>query len=173
VQVFGQAELVARLESGGAHFSHLISIGNPGRGIGRPDTAVPRIFRRRFQSILRLAFYDVEEKRHLGPLRPRRIPRRSDVRKIIRFYGRTSSMATGYTIHCWQGVSRSTAVALGVLYLMTGSEKEAGEILRRIRPEAWPHQKIVRYFDELLGCNLADVADTFRQAGLEELPPAE
>ena len=98
VQVFGQPELVAHLEAGGQHNSHCISIGNPGRGVNRPDTVIPGIIRTTFKDILRLAFYDVEEKRLLGKMRPKRIPKRSDVHKVIRFFRRTANQATGYTI---------------------------------------------------------------------------
>jgi predicted protein tyrosine phosphatase len=169
VQIFGQHELVERLTSGGWHYSHGISIGNPGRGFGRPDTVEPPELRRHFRRVLRLAFYDVENVNQLGTMRPRRVPRRSDVRRVIRFFRRTRAEADGYTLHCWGGVSRSTAVGLGLLYLLTGSEREAGDILRRIRPEAGPHRAIVRYFDELLGCRLGPVADAIRAEKLEKM----
>jgi predicted protein tyrosine phosphatase len=188
VQIFGQRELVDHLAAGGRHYSHCISIGNPGRGFGRPDTTEPPELRRHFRRILRLAFYDVENRSQLGTMRPRRVPRRSDVRRVIRFFRRTREQATGYTLHCWGGVSRSPAMALGVLYLLTGSEDEAGQLLRRLRPDAAPHRMIVEYFDELLGCRLAAVSDAIRaehiqrmrrqldlsaDALLEELPGAE
>lgn len=169
VQIFGQLELLDRLETGGGHYSHCISIGNPGRGFGRPDTVEPPGLRRHFRRVLRLAFYDVETTDQLGAMRPRRVPRRSDVRRVIRFFRRTRGAADGYTLHCWGGVSRSTAVGLGLLYLITGSEQEAGGILRRIRPEAGPHRAIVRYFDELLGCRLTPVSDALRAEKLEKM----
>jgi protein-tyrosine phosphatase len=124
VQVFGQRELVEHLESGGRQYSHCISIGNPGRGFGRPDT-----------------------------MRPRRIPRTSDIRRVIRFFRRTRRRATGCTLHCWGGVSRSPPVALGIRYLISGSETTSADILRRIRPDAAPHQGIFRHFEELPGAD--------------------
>jgi predicted protein tyrosine phosphatase len=92
----------------------------------------------------------------------KRIPRRRDVRRVIRFFRRTRGEASGYTLHCWQGVSRSTAIAIGFLYLITGSEEEAARILVRTRPQARPHQAIVRWFDEELGSNLTAVNDRIR-----------
>ncbi len=169
VQIFGQSELVEHLESGGWHYSHCISIGNPGRRVDRPDTVEPPELRRHFRRILRLAFYDVENVNQLGTMRPRRVPRRSDVRRVIRFVRRTRGEATGYTLHCWRGSSRSPAVALGILYLITGSERKAGEILRRIRPDSAPHQGIVRYFDAELGSNLTAVSEGIRQAWIEKM----
>jgi predicted protein tyrosine phosphatase len=169
VQVFGQRELLDHLAAGGWHYSHCVSIGNPGRGFGRPDTVEPPELRRRFRRVLRLAFYDVEEMRHLGTMRPRRIPRRSDVRRVIRFFRRTRAEADGYTLHCWGGVSRSPAMALGILYLITGSEQEAGAILNRIRPDAGPHQGILRHFDDLLGSRLAVVGAKIRAEHVERM----
>jgi predicted protein tyrosine phosphatase len=130
---------------------------------------MPPAFRRHFRRILRLAFYDVEEMRHLGTMRPRRIPRRSDVRRVIRFFNRTRREADGYTLHCWGGLSRSAAMALGILYLLTGSESEAATTLLRVRPEAGPHRRIVRYFDELLGSNLQTVNDGIHRRRLERM----
>jgi predicted protein tyrosine phosphatase len=169
VQIFGQLELLEHLARGDGHHSHCISIGNPGRGFGRPDTVEPRELRRHFRRVLRLAFYDVESVGQLGAMRPRRVPRRSDVRRVIRFFRRTRGEADGYTLHCWGGVSRSTAVGLGLLYLITGSEREAGDALRRIRPEAGPHRAIVRYFDELLGCRLSPVSDAIRAEKIQKM----
>ena len=170
VQVFGQPELVQHLERGGAHHTHCISIGNPPSlfCIPRPDTRMPPVFRRHFKQILRLAFYDVEEKRHLRPWQfPKRIPRRADVHKAIHFFRQTQGQASGYTIHCWQGISRSTAFALGFLYMLTNSEDEAKRLLQQIRPEAGPHQRIVEWFDDELGCNLSVVNAQIRNERIE------
>jgi predicted protein tyrosine phosphatase len=169
VQVFGQRELLEHLARGGAHPTHCISIGNPGPRRDRPDTVEPPALRRHFRGVLRLAFYDVDALDQLGAMRPRRVPRKSDVRRVIRFVRATRHAADGYAVHCWGGVSRSPAVALGVLFLLWGSEQSAGDMLRRIRPEAGPHQGIVRYFDELLGCRLAPVAAAIRNERLAEM----
>ena len=158
VQVLGQLELEELIRAGGPHYDHLISIGNPRqlfRGHG-PDQQVPALFRRHFRRILRLTFFDAESRRHLAAWQfPKRVPSRRDVRAVIRFYRATCGEATGYTLHCWQGVSRSPAFALGILYMITGSESAAREELARIRPEAGPHQRIVGLFDSELGCRLA------------------
>ncbi|MBA7715417.1 hypothetical protein ES703_124461 [subsurface metagenome] len=100
-------------------------------------------------------------------MRPKRIPNRSDVRRAIKFYRRTRQRTSGYTLHCWRGISRSTAFALGFLYLMTGSENEAKERLQEIRPDAIPLQLIVVYFDLELGCNLSKVNDAIRKERIE------
>ena len=169
IRIFGQPELEAFLNSGGTPHSHLISIGNPRRtfrlrGI---DSRIPDVFRERYRRVLRLEFFDVEERRHLPPGQfPKRVPRKSDVRRVLRFYENTRSFSDGYDIHCWGGISRSTGVALGLLYLETGSEKEAGRLLADIRPQAGPHQKIVGWFDELLGSDLRSANAMLRDARL-------
>ncbi len=172
VQVFGQEELVEHILAGGEHYSHLVSIGNPRRPFQtlKPDTRIPALFRRKFQGILRLDFFDVEQKRHLAKWQfPKRIPRRSDVKRAIRFFRDTKESATGYTIHCWRGVSRSTAFALGFLYMITGSEDEAKRMLQYMRPAAGPHRRIVEWFDAELGSNLVAVNAEIRQERLEHL----
>jgi anti-anti-sigma factor len=166
VQVFGQIELVEHLQAGGRHHTHCISIGNPRSIFSRrgPDNTVPPIIKKGFDKVLRLNFYDVEEKRHLRWRQfPKRIPRRSDVKRLIRFFRATKDHASGYTIHCWQGVSRSTAVALAFLYMMTGSEEQAKSQLQTIRPEAGPHQRLLLWFDQELGTHLNEVAAEMRR----------
>jgi predicted protein tyrosine phosphatase len=171
IQVFGQRELVDHIHSGRAAMSHLVSIGNPGRGIRAEaeDSTMPRDFGGVFQDCLRLEFYDVEHKRHLGPMRPRRIPQRRDVRRAIRFFNCTKDEATGYAIHCWRGVSRSTAIALGYLYLIHGDEQVAVDELKRIRPEADPHPRLVSYFDKILGSDLCSKNDQLREIRFREM----
>jgi len=170
VEVFGQLELVERLEAHKPHYDHLVSIGNPKRlfRAPQPDEVMPVLFKQHFKRILRLEFYDVEEKRHLRPWQiPKKIPSHSDVRKVIKFFQNTKDDASGYTLHCWQGISRSTAFALGILYLITGSETEARETLKRIRPEAGPHQRLVKWFDQELGSHLQVENDRLRRERIE------
>ena len=171
IQIFGQRELVKYIENGNNACSHVVSIGNPG-SIGRQnneDTIMPNIFYKTFDSYLRLEFFDVLKKEHLGPMRPKRIPLKRDVKKAIRFFNKTKDSSNGYVIHCWRGVSRSTAIALGYLYLIHGNEQKAVDELKRIRPEAGPHPGIVNYFDEILGCDLSSKNDQLREIRLREM----
>jgi predicted protein tyrosine phosphatase len=171
VQVFGQRELIDHIHSGGEVASHLVSIGNPGRGVRAEaeDATMPELFQTTFQDYLRLQFYDVEYRRHLGPMRPKRIPLLRDVRRAIRFFNRTKDEATGYTIHCWRGLSRSTAIALGYLYLIHGDDQVAVDELKRIRPEAGPHPRLVSYFDRILGSDLSGKNDQLREIRFREM----
>lgn len=168
VEVLGQLELENRIDE--PHYSHLVSVGNPVSlfTVNRPDTRMPRVFRGRFRGVLRLSFYDVERKGHLGRRQfPRTIPARRHVRRLIRFFNATRATASGYTVHCWQGMSRSPAVALGLLYLITGCEDTAAMILRNICPNAHPNPRIVSLFDRELASNLSEANDAFRQRWLE------
>jgi predicted protein tyrosine phosphatase len=171
IEVLGEDELVRSLESGARHYSHCISIADPAGlpWLGRLGVRVPAVVRSSFRGLLRLEFVDDEREAQMGKTSPARVARRSDVRRAIRFYRRTEARATGYTLHCWQGISRSPAFALGLLYLMTGSERAAARILRLIRPDALPHPGIVRLFDQELGSNLLAVNREIRGLRTREL----
>ena len=56
-------------------------------------------------------------------------------------------------VHCWAGVSRSTAAALTVATVHNpGKEKDLTQRLRDAAPHANPNMRIVRLADDLLGC---------------------
>ncbi len=171
VEVYGETELQERLARGEAHTSALVSIGNPRYPLGRtpPGTFVPPAFRASFPDVLRLGFFDADTKAQLVHMRPRRIALRKDIEKVVRFYEETRGRADGWTVHCWGGLSRSPAVALGLLYLIHGDEEEAGRELRRIRPIARPLQLVVGLFDEILGSRLSEVNDRIRAERIEEM----
>ena len=171
VQIFGQEELERQLRHDLPVGSHLISIGNPRRWWRKAevDEALPSLFRQRFQKVLRLEFFDQLDVEALRPEQPKRIPQFRDVAAVKRFFDQTQATATGYVVHCWAGTSRSPAVALGLLYLIHGSEESAARELMRIRYVARPHAGIVKDWDKLLGSRLADVNDVIREARLEQI----
>lgn len=56
-------------------------------------------------------------------------------------------------IHCFAGVSRSTAAALTVFCAYNqGREEEAARILRARGPHAFPNRRMIALADDLLGC---------------------
>lgn len=65
-------------------------------------------------------------------------------------------------IHCWAGISRSTATAFIALCLWNeGREHDAARALRQAAPHAQPNRRIVHLADQLLrrgGCMNAAVA---------------
>lgn len=58
-------------------------------------------------------------------------------------------------VHCFGGVSRSTAIALSIMVQHLGIDKIeiAIEWLKEIRPQACPNPVITRFADEILGAN--------------------
>lgn len=58
-------------------------------------------------------------------------------------------------IHCYAGVSRSTAMALAILMMFygPGGEVQAVGHLLQLRPQAMPNARIVHEVDILFGCN--------------------
>ena len=170
VQVFGQRELESRIRNHKPVYSHLISIGNPPiNGIRREDSLRVPLFDAVFDEVLRLEFFDAERRRHLPPRAPKRLITHRDVRKVTRFVRRTKAEATGYTVHCWRGVSRSPAVALAVLYILSGDESEAARTLIKIRRQARPLQRAVRLFDRYLRSDLSQQNDVIREERLAEI----
>ena len=66
-------------------------------------------------------------------------------------------------IHCYAGISRSTAAALLVLCCYNrGREREAVHLLRKRAPHAYPNQRMIALADDLLGCGgrLEEAVDT-------------
>jgi len=156
VLIYGENELVDSLESGNFHYSHCISIGNP-------NQEIPEAIKKGFDKILRLEFYDVDSIDVLSEDQEPRIPEQQDAVKVIDFFNSTKDKATGYAVHCWQGVSRSTAVGLGLLFMLGNKEDRLFDIILEIRPEANPHKMLVKFFDNKLGSNLSLIAEKLKE----------
>jgi predicted protein tyrosine phosphatase len=96
---------------------------------------------------LRLYFHDIVQDMdgHVPP-------RAADAERLISFlkdWDRQRPML----IHCWAGISRSTAAAFTALCLLRpqADEEELAWELRKASPSATPNQLIVTLTDELLG----------------------
>jgi predicted protein tyrosine phosphatase len=79
-------------------------------------------------------------------------PKRRDAERLVEFiadWDRKSPLL----IHCWAGISRSTAAAYTALCLLRPDESEAGlaQELREASPSATPNRMIVSQVDEILG----------------------
>jgi predicted protein tyrosine phosphatase len=95
---------------------------------------------------LRLAVDDVSE-----PVQGYVTPGEEDVQKLIDFL-RSWPGDEALLLHCYAGVSRSTAAALIALALNAdGREMEAARVLRDAAPHAQPNSRIVALADRLLG----------------------
>jgi len=96
---------------------------------------------------LKLTFHDISE-----PMEGFSPPQREHVEQIVDFAARWDRRDP-LLIHCWAGISRSTAAALTAMCLLHPNEDEAdlARELRRISPSATPNRLMVTYADELLG----------------------
>jgi len=78
-------------------------------------------------------------------------PSADDVGRLIAF-AREWDRARPMLVHCWAGVSRSTAAAFVVACALSARpERELAQALRRASPSATPNPLIIRHADELLG----------------------
>lgn len=78
-------------------------------------------------------------------------PSAEDVEKLIAL-AREWDRAHPMLVHCWAGVSRSTAAAFVVACALSARpEHELAQALRLASPSATPNLLIVRHADDLLG----------------------
>ena len=122
-------------------------------GVGRvvsllgPDTP-----HRNFDGIvsdshLKLTFHDVVEM-----MDGFSAPKATDAEKLIGFI-ETWDQKKPMLIHCWAGISRSTASAYTALCMLRpkADEEELAFELRAASPSATPNRLIISYTDKLLG----------------------
>ncbi len=152
IQIFGETQLDELLANQEEYFDHCISIGSPGE-------KMLNSIKDNFVSYLRLEFHDIDEKKYLNDI----LPSLSDVEKIINYFNETKDVATGYVIHCHAGVSRSAAVGIALLYMITKSEEKSLQIFYEIKKLALPNKKLIELFDKKLGSNLTIICDLIRK----------
>lgn len=120
--------------------SHVVSL------LG-PDTAHRSFIGIELNNHLKLTFHDI-----VAPSEGFVSPQRGDAERLVAFiegWDRRSPML----IHCWAGISRSTASAFTALCMFRPEESEddlAWE-LRQASPSATPNRLIVHHVDALLG----------------------
>ena len=110
---------------------------------------------------LKLRFHDIAE-----PIPGFLAPQVEHLEALITF-GTAWNKAGPLIIHCYAGVSRSTAAALTILCLYNqGREEEAVQILRERAPHAQPNQLMIAIADRLLRCDgrLVNAVNTFGPA---------
>jgi predicted protein tyrosine phosphatase len=87
-----------------------------------------------------------------------RSPGRNDIQDLLRFSRQiraeqeNSREPLSVYVHCWMGISRSTASAYILLcdWLGEGNETQAAQMIREIRPIAFPNRLMVSYADDIL-----------------------
>lgn len=112
-----------------------------------PDTPHPEFQGLAASQHLRLTFHDVvvDAPGLEGP-KPR------DAERLVEFIGGWDRSAP-MLIHCWAGISRSTAAAYTALCLVrpSQSEFELAAELRNASPSATPNSLIISQVDDILG----------------------
>jgi predicted protein tyrosine phosphatase len=96
---------------------------------------------------LKLFFHDIVQQ--LDGHTP---PTAADAEKMLAFFQSWQREAP-MLIHCWAGISRSTAAAFTALCMLrpTADEEELALELRRASPSATPNRLIVSLADDILG----------------------
>ena len=119
--------------------SHLVSLLDPKSMIETP----PGIVRGRH---LRLSVNDIAEPRE-GLV----LPGESHIREILDFVDGWDQRAP-LLIHCWAGISRSTATAyIALCHLNQGQEYDAAKKMRAAARHAQPNRRLVALADTLMG----------------------
>ena len=115
-------------------------------GLLGPESAHPELGLAQ-KNHLKLTFHDIIE-----PLEGMQAPMRDHVEKIIDFV-EDWDQSGPLLIHCWAGISRSTASAFTAMCLLNPQEDEF-ELARELRthsPVATPNRRMVGFADDLLG----------------------
>ncbi len=120
--------------------SHLVTLATLGSTVERPAAIRP-------EHHLRVGFSDI-----VAPLEGHLPPGEAHVRSVLDFvsvWPRERPMV----IHCYAGISRSTAAAYAVACALRPSVDEAdlAQELRRLAPSATPNRLLVEIADRLLG----------------------
>ncbi len=125
-----------------AKVSHLVTLINGETNIPTPPGIGP-------DRHLRLSMNDICE-----PQPGLVLPHQSHVADLIDFT-RDWNRRAPLLIHCWAGISRSTAAAFIALCALNreGSEADLAWALRKASPTAYPNRLLVALADEALGRN--------------------
>ncbi len=126
--------------SGASHLVTLATLGSPGLAIERPQEITP-------EHHLRVGFSDI-----VAPLEGHLPPGEAHVRAVLDFAA-AWDRERPLLLHCYAGISRSTAAAYAVACALAPERDEAAlaRELRRLAPSATPNRLFVAIADDLLG----------------------
>ena len=135
--------------------THLISIIQPEFQPPRPRAIAP-------DNHLRVQIHDIA-----APDRGAVMPGPDHVASLIHFLRAWDERGESLLVHCYAGVSRSTAAALIAHYIKSGDVAHSARLLRRAAPHARPNLRILDLADDLLSC------DGAMRAARDVMGPAE
>ena len=134
------SQLVETVKTSGAR--HVASLINAGMEVPYP-LSVPQDQR------LNLGFNDIVEE-----VPGFTAPEKTHVEKLITFV-RAWEREAPLVIHCWMGISRSTAGAYitQCALMPDADERELAQALRAASPEATPNMRLIGFADDILNRN--------------------
>ena len=143
IRVCGVAELEIVLRN---PFTHIVSIWDP-EWVERGGVENQLRKRLPVETRLHIAYFHDTSIEEPG----RQAPAEDDLRRILAFAANLEPGAE-ILIHCWAGISRSTAVAYAILCQAAGPGREAEciESILTARPQAFPNSLIVELGDRIL-----------------------
>jgi predicted protein tyrosine phosphatase len=107
----------------------------------------PKGFKKHLAKKLRLEFFDISEAQR-GKMNG---PVESDIIKLIEFFRKALLEKDVYfLIHCWQGISRSTAAGLILLEIYYKDKEKAREELFKFVPRACPNRRMIKLASKIL-----------------------
>ena len=131
------SDLDATLESSGARW--MVSLMGPGKSSARPGRIT--------SGFLSLEFHDID-----GPRDDLLPPSAEDVTQLLEFFDGWDGEYP-LLIHCWMGISRSTAAA-AIALAQRDPTQDMEQLARRLRiasPMATPNRLMIALADEQLG----------------------
>lgn len=140
------------------HYKHIISIGeptppglNPVLTAGTPNPDRPKGLDDQMGRVLRMEFRDVEKPTIPGG------PEIAHIQTLIDF---AKGIDEGNAlVHCYAGISRSSAAAAITFFVHTQDEQEAIDRMynarrKEVRPLLMPNTLMLKHADDLLGSDL-------------------
>lgn len=128
---------------------HVISLLDPGTPLTTPHDVEPDNHHRFF-------FHDITE-----PVEGQVGPASEDIERVLEF-GAAWIGDQPLLVHCYAGVSRSTATAFILLCQRNpGRETDVAQLVRRRGAHAWPNRRMIQIADKLLnrGNRMVDALD--------------
>lgn len=139
--------------------SHLISLLDPEHDIPTPEPLTP-------ERHLRLGLHDIND-----PGEGLTAPDEAAVVSLLAF-ARLWDEAAPLLVHCFAGISRSTASAFVLACERNPGASESGIALgmRRLSPQAYPNRRLVALADDMLG-RRGRMVDAVRAMGGNDFVP--